>query len=85
MSDILTIRVSGAEKAQWQRAAAEVKESVADFVREAVRQRVQSGKASPWEKHIGSVFSKLGLNDEGDVNRRVMAVLAYHGARTAHS
>lgn len=37
------------------------------------------------EKHIGSVFSKLGLNDEGDVNRRVMAVLAYHGARAAHS
>ena len=32
------------------------------------------------EKHIGSIFSKLGLNDEGEVNRRVMAVLAFHGA-----
>ena len=29
------------------------------------------------EKHIGSVFAKLGLNDEGEVNRRVMAVLAF--------
>jgi DNA-binding NarL/FixJ family response regulator len=30
------------------------------------------------EKHIGSIFSKLGLNDEAEVNRRVMAVLAFH-------
>ena len=29
------------------------------------------------EKHIGSVFQKLGLVDEQLVNRRVMAVLAY--------
>ena len=29
------------------------------------------------EKHIGSVFAKLGLADEGAVNRRVMAVLAF--------
>jgi DNA-binding NarL/FixJ family response regulator len=29
------------------------------------------------EKHIGSVFQKLGLVDEGEVNRRVMAVLAF--------
>ncbi len=29
------------------------------------------------EKHIGSVFQKLGLVDELLVNRRVMAVLAY--------
>lgn len=29
------------------------------------------------EKHVGSVFAKLGLVNEGDVNRRVMAVLAY--------
>jgi DNA-binding NarL/FixJ family response regulator len=28
------------------------------------------------EKHIGSVFQKLGLSDETEVNRRVMAVLA---------
>jgi DNA-binding NarL/FixJ family response regulator len=29
------------------------------------------------EKHIGSVFQKLGLSNESDVNRRVMAVLAF--------
>ena len=29
------------------------------------------------EKHIGVVFHKLGLIDEGEVNRRVMAVLAF--------
>jgi DNA-binding NarL/FixJ family response regulator len=29
------------------------------------------------EKHIGQVFSKLGLGDEREVNRRVMAVLAF--------
>lgn len=29
------------------------------------------------EKHIGSVFQKLGLVDEGETNRRVMAVLKF--------
>ena len=29
------------------------------------------------EKHVGSVFQKLGLVHESEVNRRVMAVLAY--------
>ena len=29
------------------------------------------------EKHIGSVFQKLGLAEEHETNRRVMAVLAY--------
>jgi len=29
------------------------------------------------EKHISSLFQKLGLSDESDVNRRVMAVLAF--------
>lgn len=29
------------------------------------------------EKHIGSVFMKLGVVNESDVNRRVMAVLAF--------
>jgi DNA-binding NarL/FixJ family response regulator len=33
------------------------------------------------EKHIGSVFQKLGLVDEHETNRRVMAVLAYLEAR----
>ena len=29
------------------------------------------------EKHIGSVFQKLGLTDEGEMNRRVKAVLTF--------
>ena len=29
------------------------------------------------EKHIGSVFQKLGLGNEAELNRRVMAVLAF--------
>jgi DNA-binding NarL/FixJ family response regulator len=29
------------------------------------------------EKHVGSLFSKLGLADPSDVNRRVMAVLTF--------
>jgi DNA-binding NarL/FixJ family response regulator len=29
------------------------------------------------EKYINAVFQKLGLSEEVDVNRRVMAVLAY--------
>jgi DNA-binding NarL/FixJ family response regulator len=33
------------------------------------------------EKHIGSVYQKLGLVDERETNRRVMAVLAYVEAR----
>ncbi len=36
------------------------------------------------EKHIGSVFQKLGLVDEHEVNRRVMAVLAYLEAGGTH-
>jgi DNA-binding NarL/FixJ family response regulator len=29
------------------------------------------------EKHVGSIFQKLGLVEERDVNRRIMAVLAF--------
>jgi hypothetical protein len=29
------------------------------------------------EKHIGSIFQKLGLVEEGEQNRRVVAVLAF--------
>ena len=29
------------------------------------------------EKHINSLFHKLGLSEEPDVHRRVMAVLAF--------
>ena len=35
------------------------------------------------EKHINSLFSKLGLTDEPDMNRRVLAVLAFLQADSA--
>jgi len=34
------------------------------------------------EKHINSVFAKLGLSEEPDVNRRVKAVLLYLADRS---
>ena len=37
------------------------------------------------EKHVGSVFQKLGLVDEGEVNRRVMAVLRFLEATSPDS
>jgi DNA-binding NarL/FixJ family response regulator len=33
------------------------------------------------EKHSNSIFSKLGLSEEPDVNRRVKAVLVYLSAQ----
>ena len=36
------------------------------------------------EKHIGSVFQKLGLVDEHEVSRRVMAVLVYLEATSSN-
>jgi hypothetical protein len=53
MGDILSVRVSAAEKQEWQRAAAAVQEPVAEFVRKAVRQRAQSSR-SPWDKYLGA-------------------------------
>jgi DNA-binding NarL/FixJ family response regulator len=39
------------------------------------RNLFMSGRAV--EKHIGSIFQKLGLVEEGETNRRIMAVLAF--------
>ncbi len=54
MSETLTIRVPATEKEEWRKAAQAVKETVGEYVRKAVRQRTQAGKASAWERHIGS-------------------------------
>jgi len=54
MSETLTIRLRAAEKAQWEKAAAAAQETVAEYVRNAVRQRGQTSSKSPWEKHLGS-------------------------------
>lgn len=54
MGDILTIRVPAGEKAEWARAAAAAQESVAEYVRKAVRQRARAGGRSPWQRHLGA-------------------------------
>lgn len=50
--ETLTIRLLAAEKAEWEKAAAEAQETVAEHVRRAVRQRAQAAAQSPWEKHL---------------------------------
>src|SRR5262245_13954602 len=37
------------------------------------------------EKHTGVIFAKLGLSGDGDVNRRVMAVLMFLAGRDEHA
>ena len=54
MSETLTIRLPAGEKARWEKAAAAVRETVAEYVRNAVRQRTAAGDQSPWERHFGS-------------------------------
>ena len=54
MSETLTIRVPAEEKTRWEKAAAAARESVAEYVRGAVRQRAQAARHSPWEPHLGS-------------------------------
>jgi hypothetical protein len=45
-----------------------------------VAQLLRASPAEPWEKHVASIFGKLGLpSDEAD-SRRVLAVLHYLGA-----
>jgi len=72
MSGILTIRVPAEEKARWEKAAAEASETVADYVRKAVRQRVEARARSPWEKHIGSLDIVVPPPTNANV-RRAMA------------
>ena len=69
MSETLTIRLRPEEKAQWQRAAAAVKETVAEYVRNAVRQR---GQSSVWEKHFGSATVAVPPPTNANI-RRVFA------------
>lgn len=55
MGEILSIRLTEGEKAQWEKAAAAVQETVAEYVRNAVRQRAQAANSSVWDQHLGSV------------------------------
>jgi hypothetical protein len=74
MSETLTIRLRSEEKAQWKRAAAAVKETVAEYIRNAVRQR---GQSSVWEKHIGSAKATV----PPPTNRNIRRAFAQHRRR----
>ncbi|HTV39155.1 MAG TPA: hypothetical protein VMF08_01160 [Candidatus Sulfotelmatobacter sp.] len=69
MSEILSIRLPAREKAQWEQAAAQVRESVAEYVRKAVRQRAQAGTVSPWDKHLGSADVTVPAPTNANVRR----------------
>jgi hypothetical protein len=69
MSETLTIRVRAEEKVRWERAAASVKETVAEYVRKAVRQRAEAHHRSPWEKHLGSVNATVPPPTNANVRR----------------
>lgn len=66
MSETLTIRLRPEEKAQWQRAAAAVKETVAEYVRNAVRQR---GQCSAWDEHFGSTRAAVPPPTNANIRR----------------
>ena len=55
MSEILNIRLPAQEKREWEKAAAAVDETLADYVRNAVRLRAEASGSSPWAKYLGSV------------------------------
>lgn len=69
MSDTLTIRVPAEEKARWQKAAAAARESVAEYVRGAVRQRAKAASRSPWERHLGSANVAVPAPTNANIRR----------------
>lgn len=48
---------------------AQMKETVAEYVRKAVRQRAQGGQVSPWERHLGSVKVAVPTPTNANVRR----------------
>lgn len=69
MSDILTIRVSPEEKRRWRRAAERANESVADFVRRAIRQREAASGESAWDALLGSAHVTVPPPTNANVRR----------------
>jgi hypothetical protein len=69
MGDILTIRVPAGEKSEWEEAAAAANESVAEYVRTAVRQRAQSSRTSGWDRHLGSAHVAVPPPTNANVRR----------------
>ena len=69
MGDILSIRLPSEEKARWRKAAAAAKESVAEYVRGAVRQRTEAASQSPWERHLGSANVVIPAPTNANIRR----------------
>jgi hypothetical protein len=69
MSETLTIRLSADEKARWEQAAAAANESVADYVRGAVRRRTESSRQSPWDRHLGSADVAVPAPTNSNIRR----------------
>jgi hypothetical protein len=69
MSETLSIRLRDGEKAELERAAAMAKETVAEYVRKAVRQRAEAAGASPWEQLLGSVDVRVPAPTNANVRR----------------
>jgi hypothetical protein len=69
MSETLTIRLRADEKARWEKAAAAAKESVADYVRGAVRQRTEASSQSPWDRHLGSADIAVPAPTNANIRR----------------
>jgi hypothetical protein len=69
MSDILTIRLPAEEKARWEKAAAAAKESVAEYVRGAVRRRAEAASQSPWDRHLGSADVAVPAPTNANIRR----------------
>jgi hypothetical protein len=70
MGEILTIRLSAGEKARWEKAAADARETIAEYIRGAVRQRAQSAAQSPWDRHFGSAEVVVPPPTNENVRRR---------------
>ena len=69
MSVILTIRVAAEEKARWEKDAAAARESVAEYVRRAVRQRALAESQSPWDGHLGAVDAVVRAPTNANIRR----------------
>jgi uncharacterized protein (DUF1778 family) len=77
MSDTLTIRLPADEKARWEKAAAAAEESVADYVRGAVRRRSAAASHSPWDRHLGSA----DISVPAPTNANIRRAFARRGSR----
>jgi hypothetical protein len=69
MSETLTIRLPAEEKARWEEAAAVANETVAEYVRGAVRRRTHAAARSPWDRHLGSANVEVPAPTNANVRR----------------